>query len=36
LPTAADLASRRDPVLAKALTALGGEITAEHAGRLYR
>ncbi|HET7697236.1 MAG TPA: S41 family peptidase [Vicinamibacterales bacterium] len=36
LPTGADMAAGRDPVLARALTLLGGAITAEQAGSLYR
>ena len=35
LPTAADLAAGRDPVLARAITLLGGSMTAEQAGRFY-
>jgi carboxyl-terminal processing protease len=35
LPTAADLAAGRDPVLARAITLLGGTMTAEQAGRFY-
>lgn len=35
LPTAIDLATRRDPVLAKALTLAGLPTDAEKAGRLY-
>jgi C-terminal processing protease CtpA/Prc len=36
LPTASDLAAGRDPVLARAVTLLGGTMTAEQAGRFYR
>jgi carboxyl-terminal processing protease len=36
LPTAADLAAGRDPVLARAVAALGGTLTAEQAGKLFR
>jgi carboxyl-terminal processing protease len=36
LPTGADLAAGRDPVLARAVSALGGRLTAEQAGRLFR
>ena len=36
LPTGADLAARRDPVLARAIIALGGAITPEKAGQLLR
>jgi C-terminal processing protease CtpA/Prc len=36
LPTAADLAANRDPVLARAITVLGGSMTPEEAGRFYR
>ena len=36
LPTGADLAAERDPVLARAITLLGGTMTAEAAGRFYR
>ena len=35
LPTAGDLAAGRDPVLARAITLLGGSMTAEQAGRFY-
>jgi C-terminal processing protease CtpA/Prc len=35
LPTAADLANQRDPVLARAITLLGGTMTAEQAGKFY-
>jgi C-terminal processing protease CtpA/Prc len=35
LPTAEDLAAGRDPVLARAITLLGGTMTAEQAGRFY-
>ena len=36
LPSPADLAARRDPVLARAIAFLGGTMTAEEAGRFYR
>jgi C-terminal processing protease CtpA/Prc len=36
LPTGADLASKRDPALARAIERLGGTMTPEQAGRLYR
>jgi len=36
LPTGADLAAGRDPVLARAVTLLGGTMTAEQAGKFYR
>jgi carboxyl-terminal processing protease len=36
LPTGADLAADRDPVLARAITMLGGTLTAEQAGKFYR
>jgi C-terminal processing protease CtpA/Prc len=36
LPTGADLAAKRDPVLARAITLLGGAMTPEEAGRFYR
>jgi C-terminal processing protease CtpA/Prc len=36
LPTGADLAAGRDPALARAITLLGGTMTAEQAGRFYR
>ena len=36
LPTAADLAGQRDPVLARAIAILGGTMTAEEAGKFYR
>jgi C-terminal processing protease CtpA/Prc len=36
LPTGADLAAERDPVLARAITLLGGTMTAEGAGKFYR
>jgi C-terminal processing protease CtpA/Prc len=36
LPTGADLAAERDPVLARAITLLGGTMTAEQAGKFYR
>jgi carboxyl-terminal processing protease len=35
LPTGADLAAGRDPVLARAITLLGGAMTAEQAGKFY-
>lgn len=35
LPTAADLAGRRDPILAKAAALLGGKLSAEEAGALF-
>ncbi len=35
LPTAADLAAHRDPVLARAITLAGVPITAEKAGLMY-
>jgi len=35
LPTAADLATGRDPVLARAIALLGGTMTAEQAGKFY-
>jgi carboxyl-terminal processing protease len=35
-PTGADLAAGRDPVLARAITLLGGTMTAEQAGQFYR
>jgi carboxyl-terminal processing protease len=35
LPVAADLAARRDPVLAKAAALLGGKLSAEEAGALF-
>jgi carboxyl-terminal processing protease len=35
LPTAADLAAGRDPVLARAVTLLGGSMTTEQAGKFY-
>ena len=35
LPTAADLAAGRDPVLARAVTLLGGTLSAEEAGKLF-
>ena len=35
LPTGADLAAERDPVLARAITLLGGSMTAEEAGKFY-
>ena len=36
LPTGADLAAGRDPVLARAITLLGGTMTAEQAGTFYQ
>lgn len=36
LPTVADLAAERDPVLARAMAILGGAMTAAEAGRFYR
>jgi carboxyl-terminal processing protease len=36
LPTAADLAGKRDPALARAVAILGGTITAEQAGQLFK
>jgi C-terminal processing protease CtpA/Prc len=36
LPTAADLAAGRDPVLARAIARLGGSITPEQAGKLFK
>ena len=36
LPTGADLAADRDPVLARAITMLGGTMTAEQAGKFYK
>lgn len=36
LPSAADLAANRDPVLARAVTLLGGTMTATEAGAFYR
>lgn len=36
VPTGADLAAGRDPVLARAIALLGGAMTAEQAGRFYR
>ena len=36
LPTGADLAAERDPVLARAITLLGGTMTAEQAGKFYK
>jgi len=35
LPTAADLAARRDPVLARAAALAGAELSAEKAGTLF-
>jgi C-terminal processing protease CtpA/Prc len=36
LPTAADMAANRDPALARAITLLGGAMTATEAGAFYR
>ena len=36
LPTPADVAAKHDPVLARAVAALGGTLTPEEAGRLFR
>jgi C-terminal processing protease CtpA/Prc len=36
LPSGADLAAGRDPALARAITLLGGTMTAEEAGKFYR
>src|SRR4029079_19011941 len=36
LPTGADLAASRDPFLSRAIVRLGGDITPEDAGRLYK
>ena len=36
LPTGADLAAKRDPALASAIARLGGTMTPEQAGRIYR
>jgi C-terminal processing protease CtpA/Prc len=36
LPSPADLAARRDPVLAAAIAMAGGSMTAEEAGRLFK
>jgi C-terminal processing protease CtpA/Prc len=35
LPTAADLAAKRDPVLARAAALAGAELSAEKAGTLF-
>lgn len=35
LPTAQDLANKRDPVLARAIESLGFKITAENAGKIF-
>ena len=36
LPSPADLAARRDPVLAAAIAMAGGAMTSEEAGRLFK
>jgi C-terminal processing protease CtpA/Prc len=36
IPTAADLAAERDPVLARAVAFLGGSLSADEAGRFYK
>jgi hypothetical protein len=36
LPTPADLAARRDPVVAAAIAMAGGSMTSEEAGRLFK
>ncbi len=36
IPTGEDLAKRRDPALARAVALLGGDITPEDAGKLFR
>jgi carboxyl-terminal processing protease len=36
IPTAADLAAERDPVLARAAALLGGSLSADEAGRFYK
>jgi C-terminal processing protease CtpA/Prc len=36
LPSGVDLAASRDPALARAITLLGGTMTAEQAGKFYR
>ena len=36
LPTAADLANQRDPVLARAVELLGGTLSAEEAGKFFK
>jgi hypothetical protein len=35
VPTGADLAAGHDPVLARAVTLLGGTLTADAAGKLF-
>jgi len=36
LPTAADMAARRDPALARAVELLGGKISPEDAGKMSK
>jgi len=36
LPSGADLAARRDPALARAVTLLGGTLTPEQAGAFFK